>query len=212
MTKKVKNVPAIALSVFGVVVLGFLIAFVYMSLNGADYSSIYQQKINSGEITNPGTLFALSSSNINPSDYENVSINTPDGNKTILIKKGLVNYSEADIEKELVTYASVVLKLYNLHNIPFTAIPPKVQVKIDNNNYYLEISDGEIIINSGIVSNPDIKIETTSDGILNVVNNGGSITDAISSGEVKIDILASKLVLFSKGYLELYNEIYPQKQ
>ena len=207
MAKKVRNVPAIVLSILGIITVGFLISFVYMSINGKDYSSVYEQRISSGQITNPFTQFALSSGNVNPNEYDSVIINTTDGPKTILVKKGSINYTTSDIEKELVNYTTVLLKLYNLHNIPFTSIPPKVQVKIDNSQYYLEILDGEIIINEGVVDSPDILIETTSDAIINAVNNGGSIGDAISSGDVKIDLVANKLVLFAKGYLSLYNEL-----
>ena len=193
------NVPAIVLSILGIITIGFLGSFVYLSLNGKDYSSNYLNAFN------PSSNFALS--NGNNSTYNTINISTSEGIKTIIIKTNTMNYSTSDIERALINYTSIILKLYNLHNIPFTSITPKIQIYIDNNAYFIEIINGNIIINNGNANGPDLQIKTTSRDILNMQENNIPIKDAISSGKIEIDIIADKFTLFAKGYLSLYNEI-----
>ncbi|MEK6826913.1 MAG: hypothetical protein AABX99_00315 [Nanoarchaeota archaeon] len=194
--KKEMNVPAVVLSVLGIATLLFAASFVYFSLNGKNYTSTYEQKLQSGEIKNPINEFAL--------DSANFSIG---GNKSLIIdEKILGDLNKSIIQESLINYASVILKLYNLHNIPFTSINPKVQVTIDSDSYYVEIVKGNIIIETGQIRNPDAKISTTREEILKIANNNDYATDSISSGETNIELTANKLVLFSKGYWGLYKE------
>ena len=194
--KKEMNVPAVVLSVLGIATLLFAASFVYFSLNGKNYTSTYEQKLQSGEIKNPINEFAL--------DSANFSIG---GNKSLIIdEKILGDLNKSIIQESLINYASVILKLYNLHNIPFTSINPKVQVTIDSDSYYVEIVKGNIIIETGQIRNPDAKISTTREEILKIANNNDYATDSISSGETNIELTANKFVLFSKGYLGLYKE------
>lgn len=194
--KKEMNVPAVVLSVLGIATLLFAASFVYFSLNGKNYTSTYEQKLQSGEIKNPINEFAL--------DSANFSIG---GNKSLIIdEKILGDLNKSIIQESLINYASVILKLYNLHNIPFTSINPKVQVTIDSDSYYVEIVKGNIIIETWQIRNPDAKISTTREEILKIANNNDYATDSISSGETNIELTANKLVLFSKGYWGLYKE------
>lgn len=209
MAKKPANVPAIVLSLLGIIILGFLISFVYMSLNGKDYSSIYTEKINSGEITNPLAIFSLVKESDDSGNYPTISVNTSEGEKKIVIKSKNINYTLSDIQKQLVDYTSVILKIYNLHNIPFTTITPKVQVYIDNNSYYIEVSHGDIIINYGVTPSPDIIIRTTTAAVIGGLESGTSAQQSLSSGAISIEMVANKIILFSKGYLSLYNELSP---
>jgi hypothetical protein len=203
--KKPANVPAIVLLILGAVFFVFLISFVYMSLNGKNYSSIYTQKISTGEVPNPINSFSLFNGT-NANSTNTITINTSQGPKTIIIKMSSFNYTLTDVQKQIVNYASVILKLYNLHNIPFTTIPPKVQIYIDENAYFVEISGGNIIIYDGVIDSPDLVIRTSSDNILSALQNKESLKDVISSGKISIDLVANKFILFTKGYLGLYNE------
>ncbi len=210
MAKRVWNVPAIVLSVFGVVVLGFVIVFAYMSLNGMDYSQVYSQRISSGNITNPLEMFVLQSPPANLSGYEEIKINTSDGEKSIFVNPldlNMAGLTTAEAEKELINYASVILKIYNLHNIPFTSITPKIQVNIDSNSYYLEVSDGKIIIHDGFAAKPDIIVRTTSEEILKIIANHSYAQKSISEGKTKVIMSASKFVLLTKGYLGVYLDL-----
>jgi hypothetical protein len=198
--KKEVNIPVLILSIFGLVALVLAISFVYLSLNGKNYTNLYEQKLQSGEIQNPITEFALSSS----TDF------SLDEEKSIVIEdsilEGLGDIDKSLIQEALIEYASVILKLYNLHTIPFTSITPKVQINIDSDFYYVEIIKGDIIIKTGQTDNEDIKITTTREEILKIANDNDYAKESISSGKTSIEMIANKVVLFSKGYLNLYKE------
>ncbi|MDO8528304.1 MAG: hypothetical protein Q7S06_00215 [Nanoarchaeota archaeon] len=209
--KGVVNFPVIILSVFGAFALILLISFIYLSAHGKDYTTNYAERVQSGEIRNPisefGLLFSSSPTKEIPEGAEVIRIQTEDGEKLIIIEGDILGeLNVADIETKLVNYASVVLKLYNLHNIPFTRITPKVQIYIDNAAYNLEVRKGNIIIEKGEAKNPDIIIRTTTEEIFKMIETNGYAKESISSGRTSIEMVAGKIILFSKGYLTLYNE------
>ena len=208
--KRVMNVPAMVLLTIGGIVLILIFSFFYLSVNGKNYTSIYTQKLQSGEIKNPITEFQLmfseSSSEEIPAGSQVITLPTEDGEKRIIIQADLGDFDVSSIQKELVNYLSIVLKLYNLHEIPFTSITPKVQVEIDENIYYAEISEGNIIIKEGKAENPEITIKTTNEEVFKIIENKDYAQESIASGNTNIEVTKDYFVLFSKGYLKLYNE------
>jgi len=209
MTKKELNLPGIILSAFGVLTLALIVSFVYMSLNGPSYTSEYTQKINEGIIQNPIQEFALmfaEDSNEIPEGANVIHVQTEEGEKLIVVQSDLEDFSISDIEKEIVNYGAIVLKLYNLHSVPFTNINPKVQVNIDDTVYSLEIIKGDIFIKDGEIKNPDIILRTTHEEIFKMIEVNEYVSESVSSGKTSIEIVANKFVLFSKGYLSLYNK------
>ena len=181
------NLPVLILSVFGLFTLGLGVSFVYFSINGQDYSNLYSERILSGEIKNPLSEF---------------SIIERDGVE-IKINEGL---NLTNVEEEMLSYALVELKLYNLHDIPFTSQNPKIEVEIGSNIYSVQVIDGEIEIDSGEINKEDIIIKTTQDEIVKMVNNESYARESFSSGESNVELAANKFILFSKGYTSLYEE------
>jgi hypothetical protein len=203
------NIPVIILSVFGILVLTLCISFVYLSLNGSDYTQEYSQKIESKEIRNPINEFALEflkPSDEIPSGAEVIKIETEEGEKYIIIQANLEGFDAKDIEKELVSYSAVILKIYNLHEIPFFGIRPKIQVVIDNRSYNIEVRKGNIIIREGTIAKPDITLRTTYEEIFKMIENNNYAFESLESGRTSIEFVANKFILFAKGYLTLYNE------
>lgn len=202
------NIPVIVLSVIGVSTLVLAISFVYMSLNGPNYTKTYTEKIQKGEIQNPISRFGLmfSDSQEIPEGAKVIKIQTEQGEKHIIIQADLGDFDISEVEKELVNYGAIILKLYNLHEVPFTGITPKVQIYIDENAYYIEITKGNIIIKDGETQKPDIIIRTTHEEIFKMIEDNKYAKESISSGKTSIEQVANKVVLFSKGYLDLYQE------
>jgi hypothetical protein len=207
--KKELNLPVVILSVFGAFTLILIISFIYMSVNGPNYTSDYLQKIQTGEIKNPIQEFALMfSEDIQeiPEDANVLKIQTDEGEKLIIVQAEMEDIDISDIEKELVNYGAVILKLYNLHSIPFTNINPEIQINIDENIYFLEIIKGDIFLSDGEIQNPDIILRTTNEEIFKMIENEDYAEESISLGKTSIELVANKFILFSKGYLNLYNE------
>jgi len=205
--KRPIDLPTVILSIFGIGTMIILIAFFYLSVYGKDYSSIYSEKINKGEIDNPITKFSLVSEEVTESEDRVIKVNTPEGIKTIIIKSDVGDLTVNDIERELVNYMGVYLKLYNLHEIPFTSITPKIQVYLEDKPYLLEIVNGVIIIDDIVSENPDIIIRTAYEEVFKMAENEDYAKESISLEKTKVEIVENNFVLFSKGYLSLYNEL-----
>jgi hypothetical protein len=204
------NVPAIILSVIGLFALGLVISFVYLSLYGENYTNLYIEKLQNGEIKNPISEFQLmfvgNPSEQIPEGSEIITIPTEDGEKRIIIQANLGNLDVSSIQKELINYLSVILKFYNLHEIPFTSMTPKVQVFVDDIAYYAEIVKGDILIKEGEAEKPEITIRTTNEEIFKIIENNNYAEESFSSGKTILSITDNYFVLFAKGYFTLYKD------
>jgi hypothetical protein len=209
--KKMVNLPLIVLLIFGVITIVLAGSFTYFSISGPDYSDTYSEKIEQGQIQNPITNLNLSLKDIDSEVVEEgqiIIIDTEEGERKIIIKgEDIGNLTLKDIQKELISYISVILELYNLHDIPFSSIHPRIQMYIDNDAYYIEVIEGDIIIKEDITQNPDIIIKTTHEEVFKVMEDNTYVEESLNSGKTQIELVASKFILFSKGYLTLYNKL-----
>jgi hypothetical protein len=186
----------------------------YLSVRGEDYTNIYVERIKNAEIQNPIEKFQLifddDSEEIDLEGAQVIKIDTAEGEKRIIIKNiELGDLTLEEIEAELVNYASVALKLYNLHNTPFTYNTPKIQFYIDDSAYSAEVIQGDIFVEPGIIENPDIIIRTTYEAIFNAVENEAE-EGSFGFEDSSIELVSSKFILFTKGYLGLYKEFEGQ--
>ena len=119
-------------------------------------------------------------------------------------------YSE-NAQKELIEALFTSLNLQNIHAIPYLGMTPKIQIYIQQgqyfvNSYYLEVVEGNVIISDGVTSNKDIIIWTTEEEIQKVIADKTYIKESLVSGKTSIEKTASDFVLFSKGYPDLFIE------
>lgn len=117
-------------------------------------------------------------------------------------------YSE-HAQKEVIKSLVTSLKLYNVHEIPYTGITPKIQIYITENthfvnSYYLEIARGSVIIRNGETNDKDIIIKTTEEEVLKTVNNTNYMKESLSSGRTIVEKATSDFVLFTKGYPDIF--------
>ncbi|MFA5071365.1 MAG: hypothetical protein WC511_03290 [Candidatus Pacearchaeota archaeon] len=117
-------------------------------------------------------------------------------------------YSE-HIQKELIEALFTSLNLEGIHSIPYLGMNPVIQIYIEENDYfvnsyYLEVIDGAVAINDGLVKDKDIIIWTTEEEILKVMENQTYIKESLVSGRTSIEKASSDFVLFSKGYPDLF--------
>tara|TARA_Y100000310_G_C20368828_1_gene662545 strand:- start:96 stop:761 length:666 start_codon:yes stop_codon:yes gene_type:complete len=210
------NVPLIVLIACGILLFALAATFMYASVNGTDYSNIYLEKIENAEIKNPITqlklMFQSDSEEIGETEDDEtegqvIKINTPDGEKRIIVKNiEIGDLTIEEIETELINYASVVLKLYNLHNTPFTKNNPKIQIYIEESAYSVRVLKGDIFVEPGTFNKPDIILRTTYEEIFKMIEDTGYAGESFSSGKSSVELAASKFILFTKGYLSLYKE------
>ncbi len=119
-------------------------------------------------------------------------------------------YSE-HAQKQVVESLVTSLKLYQVHEIPYLRITPKIQIYVREdvyfvNAYYLEIIKGEVVIKDGETNEKDIIIRTTKEEILKIVNDSNYIKESLSSGRTVVEKATSDFVLFTKGYPDIFIE------
>jgi len=113
------------------------------------------------------------------------------------------------VKTELIKALFTSLKLQDIHEIPYLGITPKIQIYIQQetffiNSYYLEVKEGEVIIEDGIIQEKDIVIHTTEEEIQKIIEDENYIRDSLISGRTNIEKTTSDFVLFSKGYPDLF--------
>jgi hypothetical protein len=182
--KRELDVPAIILSLFGIFTAVLVISFVYLSINGSDYTKAYREE--------NGKIKEINELNLVGEEKEIEIINQ-------------ANLSNS--QEEMVRYIAIALNLYNLHETPYTKITPKIQVGIDGDFYFVEISQGKIIINKGEIVEKDITIVSSSEEIIKIQGNESYAKESILSGKTTVEKMASDFTLFSKGYLDLYKSL-----
>jgi len=201
-----RPIKILLILIFIIAVAGLSSSFVYKALNTSDYTETYEERMKNGEILHPVEEHGLILEEIKIEDIEDLlkegNLNNPEE-----ILGNLSNISLEEMEEDFVYYAAVQLKLYNLQEIPFTSIRPAIQIQIDERNYSIEISEGEIFVEGGIVENPDMILKTSYEEIFKMTEDESYISESFSSGMSGIEITANKFVLFSKGYLGLYQEM-----
>jgi len=173
--KKELNVPVIMLFIFGLVVFMLVASFIYLSMNGLDYTEEYLEETE--EIKNKSELEIIDGVNLSGS------------------------------QEEIVREMAIILKLYNLHEIPYTSTTPKIQTTIDENYYWIEIKKGDILIKKEAFTEVDITIKTSSEEITKMKKDEDYVTKSITLRRTKIEKVASDFVLFSKGYFDLYRKV-----
>lgn len=118
------------------------------------------------------------------------------------------------VQQQTVESLIIALKLYNVHEIPYTEITPKIQLYIKENYstgsysvvspYYVEVIKGDLIIKNGETSDRDIIVRTSEDEVLKIASNRTYIYDSLSSGRTTVQKSTSDFILFVKGYSTLF--------
>lgn len=113
----------------------------------------------------------------------------------------------AKFNETFVYYLLYSIKAYNLHNLPLSPNKPKIEIHIDDKIYNSIIDSGEIIVNRGQIEDEDIVIKTSAVEAVMMMQDKNHIYKSFKNGESKIELVASKSVLFGKGYLKLYGTL-----
>lgn len=109
-------------------------------------------------------------------------------------------------DAHFVAYLLDSIGVGNLHNAPFSSDTPKINMKIGDVFYAAEIQNGAMSIGTGSLQNPDIIIVTTKEEAVKMIRDKNYVKQSFIDGKSRIDVVASKTTLFSKGYLSIYNQ------
>jgi len=127
------------------------------------------------------------------------------------IEKPWMNLSNESLQQEVVKSEHLIFLLnemgaYNLHN-SIIGGKPLISFSFGNQQYYFTVEHKNIISTTDIL-NPDIKIETTQETIMQIYGST-NIKEAVladyKNGKIGVELLAGMPTLALKGYKSLYD-------
>ncbi len=153
-----------------------------------------------------GGIFAYYNKSINKSTGRNVGSKPSNPVDGLSDEQAVAKFNEG-----FVLYILQSIKAYNLHNPPFSSETPKIEFIIENDIYNAEISNKNIKVLKGSITNEDIRIITTKVEGVKMLRDKKYIETSFNNGNSGFEMVAGEVKLFSKGYLDLYEELTGQK-
>lgn len=108
-------------------------------------------------------------------------------------------------DESFVLYLLASIEAYKLHNTPFSSETPKIEFYISDDVYNAEIIKGSINVKKGEIDDEDITITTTKEEGVKMLLDENYIDDSFKEGKSSAELIAGKLELAAKGYLEIYD-------
>ena len=128
----------------------------------------------------------------------------------------LIEQAELEFNKDYINYVLYAMSAWRLHKMPLSNDVPKIRVIIEDRTYSTqevynsEVIKGEIKTYVGDINNPDIIINTFKREVIGAMLSKDMtefMKQSVGNGNTKIEMLANKLKLAGKGYLQMYKDI-----
>lgn len=109
--------------------------------------------------------------------------------------------------ESFVYYLLYEIGAYDLHNPPLSKNTPKIEMVVGEEIFSATIIKGSIYIDNGEMDEEDIVIRTSREEAVKMLKSKEYIEVSFEEGSSSIELKASKTILFSKGYLGLYQDL-----
>jgi len=128
---------------------------------------------------------------------------------------GKINQEQAlsegirEFNVEYINYLLLALGVGSLHKSAVGYGNPVVEMNIDNEAWNSEISGG-LITKQGSVEEEDLRITMSRSEAVKALmsdNIQSYMKTSVNNGDTRLEMVASKVELASKGYLDLYNNL-----
>ena len=128
---------------------------------------------------------------------------------------GIENLSEeaiklVEIEAKHINYVLYNLKAYQLHKPILSEEVPVIEMEIDGISYTTEIEDGNLVTKEGESDSEDMKISTTKQELIEIINSDDvakKVFESIEEGQTTYEITSNERTLLLKGYVNIYEEL-----
>lgn len=164
-----------------VFIIVFLLVLALAGVGGI-YYILFKNKTNSSNISGGKVL-------VNPA-------------RGLSLEEAVIKFDES-----FVYYLLASIKAYNLHEALFSSDLPKIIISLGDDVYYGKIVDGKIIVGKGGIEDADIIIYSSKEEVIRIMQDKNYVKQSFSEGLSKIELKSDKLELYSKGYLDLYEEM-----
>lgn len=125
-------------------------------------------------------------------------------NKTAVIEEATIEFDE-----DYISYILAALGTGYLHKSPLFE-NPLIEFDLEGDVWNSEIIDGMPNSKRGNIDNEDLKISISKEEAVEALLAGNIeefMKESVKNGNTKIEMIAGKTELFSKGYLEMYKEL-----
>jgi len=132
-------------------------------------------------------------------------------NEVGLVDKGkVVEEGVMSFNAEYINYLIIALGANNLHKSYVGYGDPIIEMRIDEESWTSEISGGSLNSNKGNTEEEDLLITLSKQEAVEAILSpdiGAFMKNSVVVGNTGIEMVAGKVELASKGYLEMYKEI-----
>ncbi len=129
----------------------------------------------------------------------------------IVLKNPVIGLSDeqavSQFNESFVLFLLASIGIQNLHNPPLSREIPKMEIYVDDIIFNAAVINGGLRISKGSIDNPDVRIKTNKIEGVKMLRDRNYISKSFGTGNSKIELLAGKTTLFTKGYLDIYNKI-----
>ena len=126
-------------------------------------------------------------------------------NKSSVVQEGIVEFDE-----EYINFILIALGTGYLHKSSIFGTP-KIEFNLGEESWNSEIFNGNPVSKKGSIDNEDLRISISKEEAVNALLSEDItkfMKDSVTlSGNTKIEMVAGKTELFSKGYLDMYNRL-----
>jgi len=130
-------------------------------------------------------------------------------------QSAIIDQAEEEFDESYIDFVLFAMGAWKLHNPPLSKETPKIEfVMIDSGDveevFNAEVIEGTINTDKGMISNEDIVIRTTKKeviGAMLVEDMEDYMEKSVREGRTTIEMIANKVKLGTKGYLQMYQDI-----
>jgi len=127
----------------------------------------------------------------------------------------IIEQAEFDFNQDYINYVLIALGAYKLHNPPLSKEIPRIRFVLIDSDGTKEIYNSEIINNKvktyiGDVEEADLIVTTNKKEVINAMLSKDIrifMKNSVRLGRTEIDMKANKIILISKGYIQMYEEV-----
>jgi hypothetical protein len=124
-------------------------------------------------------------------------------------RSDLIEQAVAEFNADYINYLLVVLGANNLHKSYIGYGNPKIEFVVGDEFWNSEL-DGGLTTGRGESDDPDLRISISKEEAVEALLSEDVedfMKDSVASGRTGVEMVAGKIELGSKGYLEMYNEL-----
>lgn len=125
-------------------------------------------------------------------------------NRSAAIEQGVMKFNA-----DYIDYILVALGCAHLHKSPLFE-NPFIELNLDGEVWSSEIIKGQPNTEKGAIDNEDLRVSLSKEEAVEFMlseDQEAFIKESVANGDTQIEMVASKLELFTKGYLEMYTEL-----